>query len=71
MFFQRGLNVSLSSDDDLQIQLTEEALVQEYSVATQLTNTTPPSIPLPFSLSLRVTALVFHAHHQIGRERER
>ncbi|KAE8663601.1 putative AMP deaminase [Hibiscus syriacus] len=35
-FFQRGLNVSLSSDDPLQIHLTKEALVEEYSVAAQL-----------------------------------
>lgn len=36
MFFQRGLNVSLSSDDPLQIHLTKEALVEEYSVAAQV-----------------------------------
>ncbi|XP_021908594.1 probable AMP deaminase isoform X2 [Carica papaya] len=35
-FFQRGLNVSLSSDDPLQIHLTKEALVEEYSVAAQV-----------------------------------
>ncbi|GER32275.1 AMP deaminase [Striga asiatica] len=32
MFFQRGLNVSLSTDDPLQIHLTKEPLVEEYSV---------------------------------------
>ena len=36
MFFQRGLHVSLSSDDPLQIHLTKEALVEEYSVAAQV-----------------------------------
>ncbi|EXB63797.1 AMP deaminase [Morus notabilis] len=36
MFFQRGLNVSLSSDDPLQIHLTKEALVEEYSVAAKV-----------------------------------
>ncbi|XP_021833065.1 AMP deaminase-like isoform X3 [Prunus avium] len=36
MFFQRGLNVSLSSDDPLQIHLTKEPLVEEYSVAAQV-----------------------------------
>ncbi|KAJ7953738.1 AMP deaminase [Quillaja saponaria] len=36
MFFQRGLNVSLSSDDPLQIHLTKEALLEEYSVASQV-----------------------------------
>ncbi|KAK9750841.1 hypothetical protein RND81_02G225800 [Saponaria officinalis] len=36
MYFQRGLNVSLSSDDPLQIHLTKEALIEEYSVAAQV-----------------------------------
>ncbi|KAL5553976.1 hypothetical protein UlMin_041377 [Ulmus minor] len=36
MFFQRGLNVSLSSDDPLQIHLTKEPLVEEYSVAAKV-----------------------------------
>ncbi|CAG9466360.1 unnamed protein product [Pedinophyceae sp. YPF-701] len=35
-FFARGLNVSLSSDDPLQIHLTKEPLVEEYSVAAQV-----------------------------------
>ncbi|GLT40015.1 hypothetical protein SLA2020_141750 [Shorea laevis] len=35
-FFQRGLNVSLSTDDPLQIQYTKEPLVEEYSVAAQV-----------------------------------
>ncbi|XWS22508.1 hypothetical protein CRYUN_Cryun29cG0042000 [Craigia yunnanensis] len=35
-FFQRGLNVSLSSDDPLQIHLTKEPHVEEYSVAAQV-----------------------------------
>jgi hypothetical protein len=37
MFFQRGLNVSLSTDDPLQIHLTKEPLVEEYSIAAQVT----------------------------------
>lgn len=36
MFFQRGLNVSLSSDDPLQIHFTKEPLVEEYSVAAKV-----------------------------------
>uniref|UniRef100_A0A452YWW8 AMP deaminase n=1 Tax=Aegilops tauschii subsp. strangulata TaxID=200361 RepID=A0A452YWW8_AEGTS len=36
MFFQRGLNVSLSTDDPLQIHLTKEPLVEEYSIAASL-----------------------------------
>ncbi|KAG0577068.1 hypothetical protein KC19_5G128400 [Ceratodon purpureus] len=36
MFFSRGLNVSLSTDDPLQIHLTKEPLVEEYSIAAQV-----------------------------------
>ncbi|RLN18518.1 hypothetical protein C2845_PM02G35520 [Panicum miliaceum] len=36
MFFQLGLNVSLSTDDPLQIHLTKEPLVEEYSIAASL-----------------------------------
>lgn len=35
-FFARGLSVSLSTDDPLQIHLTKEPLVEEYSVAAQV-----------------------------------
>ncbi|DBA77340.1 TPA: hypothetical protein ACH3X2_000858 [Trebouxia sp. C0005] len=35
-FFARGMNVSLSTDDPLQIHLTKEPLVEEYSVAAQV-----------------------------------
>ncbi|XLT06428.1 hypothetical protein HN51_045177, partial [Arachis hypogaea] len=35
MFFQRGLSVSLSTDDPLQIHLTKEPLLEEYSIATK------------------------------------
>jgi AMP deaminase len=35
-FFQRGLNVSLSSDDPLQFHFTKEPLIEEYSVAAQV-----------------------------------
>ncbi len=38
LFFARGLNVSLSTDDPLQIHLTKEPLVEEYSVAAQVKN---------------------------------
>ncbi|CAL5335176.1 unnamed protein product [Camellia sinensis] len=38
MFFLRGLNVSLSTDDPLQIHLTKEPLVEEYSIAASSTN---------------------------------
>ncbi|KAK3135827.1 hypothetical protein QOZ80_5BG0423900 [Eleusine coracana subsp. coracana] len=36
VFFNRGLNVSLSTDDPLQIHLTKEPLVEEYSIAASL-----------------------------------
>ncbi|ORZ37155.1 hypothetical protein BCR44DRAFT_1492992 [Catenaria anguillulae PL171] len=35
-FFQRGLNVSLSTDDPLQFHFTKEPLIEEYSVAAQI-----------------------------------
>ncbi|KAI3988957.1 hypothetical protein MKX01_016528 [Papaver californicum] len=35
-FFLRGLNVSLSTDDPLQIHLTKEPLVEEYSIAASV-----------------------------------
>ncbi len=35
-FFARGLSISLSTDDPLQIHLTKEPLVEEYSVAAQV-----------------------------------
>lgn len=36
VFFARGLHVSLSTDDPLQIHLTKEPLVEEYSIAAQV-----------------------------------
>ncbi|KAJ3014091.1 AMP deaminase [Thoreauomyces humboldtii] len=35
-FFQRGLNVSLSTDDPLQFHFTKEPLIEEYSVGAQI-----------------------------------
>ncbi|KAI8970397.1 hypothetical protein BDF20DRAFT_891020 [Mycotypha africana] len=35
-FFQRGLNISLSTDDPLQFHFTREPLIEEYSVAAQI-----------------------------------
>jgi len=34
-FFQRGLNVSLSTDDPLIIHLTEDALIEEYVISAR------------------------------------
>ena len=36
LYFQRGLNVSLSTDDPLQFHYTKEPLIEEYSVAGQI-----------------------------------
>jgi AMP deaminase len=35
-YFKQGLNVSLSTDDPLMLHFTKDALVEEYSVATQV-----------------------------------
>ncbi|PVU84539.1 hypothetical protein BB559_005411 [Furculomyces boomerangus] len=35
-YFQRGLNISLSTDDPLQFHYTKEPLIEEYSVAAQI-----------------------------------
>lgn len=51
-FFQRGLNVSLSTDDPLQIHLTKEPLVEEYSIAASVL-----SLSLSFSLTHTDTVL--------------
>lgn len=36
LYFRRGLNVSLSTDDPLQFAYTKEPLIEEYSVAAQI-----------------------------------
>ncbi|AMD22945.1 HHR176Wp [Eremothecium sinecaudum] len=36
VYFRRGLNVSLSTDDPLQFSYTREPLIEEYSVAAQI-----------------------------------
>jgi AMP deaminase len=36
LFFLQGLNVSLSTDDPLQLHVTKEPLMEEYSVASQV-----------------------------------
>jgi adenosine deaminase len=38
-YFSQGLNVSLSTDDPLMLHYTKDALVEEYSVATQVITT--------------------------------
>lgn len=40
-FFQKGLNVSLSTDDPLQFSYTKEPLIEEYSVAAQIYKLSP------------------------------
>ena len=58
-FFARGMNVSLSTDDPLMIHLTKEPLVEEYSVAAQVT---PIASTLPTPTPL-VPALYLHCIH--------
>lgn len=53
-YFARGLSVSLSTDDPLQIHLTREPLVEEYSVAA---NVRPAS--LPAARTCRLSGLSF------------
>lgn len=37
-FFQKGLNVTLSTDDPLQFHFTKEPLIEEYSIAAQVSD---------------------------------
>lgn len=37
-YFNRGLNVTLSTDDPLQFHYTREPLIEEYSVAAQVSS---------------------------------
>lgn len=57
-FFLRGLNVSLSTDDPLQIHLTKEPLVEEYSIAASVS-----------SISWIHSFIVMHTHNLIPRYR--
>ncbi|EMR11649.1 AMP deaminase [Pneumocystis murina B123] len=38
LFFKRGLNVTLSTDDPVQFHFTEDPLLEEYAIATQIWN---------------------------------
>lgn len=40
-YLARGLLISLSSDDPLQFHFTKEALMEEYSIATQVWKLSP------------------------------
>ena len=40
-YFKRGLNVSLSTDDPLQLAFTKEPLIEEYAVAAQIYKLNP------------------------------
>lgn len=41
VYFRRGLNISLSSDDPLQFAFTKEPLIEEYAVAAQIYKLSP------------------------------
>lgn len=58
LYFARGLSVSLSTDDPLQLHLTRESLVEEYSVAASVRlQLLPPTehmcLPLLFLMMAR------------------
>lgn len=40
-YFERGLNISISTDDPLQFHFTKEPLIEEYSVAAQIWKLSP------------------------------
>jgi AMP deaminase len=40
-FFQRGLNISISTDDPLQFHFTREPLIEEFSIAAQIWKLSP------------------------------
>jgi AMP deaminase len=63
-FFQRGLNVSLSSDDPLQFHFTKEPLIEEYSVAAQVGLCSATNFALLSMLIRRLVDLeiIFHRH---------
>lgn len=44
LLFNRGLSVSLSTDDPLQFHFTETPLTEEYAIATKVSPTPPLSI---------------------------
>ena len=62
-FFARGMNVSLSTDDPLMIHLTKEPLVEEYSVAAQVTPLPPPTPLPPLSLLCRLHCKHLYCYH--------
>ena len=61
-FFARGLNVSLSTDDPLQIHLTKEPLVEEYSVAAQVSKVFGNRVLLLYVLSSTELPLPLGVH---------
>ncbi|KAJ2713351.1 AMP deaminase [Coemansia spiralis] len=68
-YFQRGLNVALSTDDPLQFHFTKEPLMEEYSVAAQIWKYT--SVDMCELAMNSVIQSGFEAevkHHWIGRD---
>mmetsp|Transcript_13184 Transcript_13184/g.48068 ORF Transcript_13184/g.48068 Transcript_13184/m.48068 type:complete len:866 (-) Transcript_13184:123-2720(-) len=67
LFFKRGLNVSLSTDDPLQVHFTKEPLVEEYSVAAQVWKLTACDICEIARNSVLVSGFPHHCkEHWVG-----
>lgn len=64
MFFQRGLNVSLSTDDPLQIHLTKEPLVEEYSIAASVLPLSLSPHPIHLMQTLMYILMFIYVHVQ-------
>uniref|UniRef100_A0A7M6DPC9 AMP deaminase n=1 Tax=Clytia hemisphaerica TaxID=252671 RepID=A0A7M6DPC9_9CNID len=54
-FFQRGLLISISTDDPLQFHFTKEALMEEYSIAAQVWKLSPTCMCELTSNSVRMS----------------
>jgi len=61
LFFRRGLNVTLSTDDPLQFHYTSSPLIEEYSIASQVRHKCL-SLSLSLSLSLWFALVLWFSH---------
>lgn len=54
-YFRLGMNVSLSTDDPLQLHYTKEPLMEEYSVAAQVSTWTLSEVDVMVALDVNLT----------------
>lgn len=54
-YFRLGMNVSLSTDDPLQLHYTKEPLMEEYSVAAQVSTWTLSKVDIIVALYVNLT----------------